>query len=225
MNSIDEKEQNLYNATDTLAQLYGEIETFMSIYSNCMEKKGYSLKAERLRPGTMYIKNLTRRLLGSAMVVFAKGGKLEEEGFDEEEIEDIEAVELKKDDEITLSETTKIPFAFVWLYQPRTIPTVENLNSPLFITGTLGNFKFIDKKSGEHVDIDDPSLSINNLVQIRIKSSHKIHDKIIQNCWKPKKMKRYKLEAELLTFNSSRLLEIDSQEKIAKMVERVIADI
>lgn len=229
MRTIDEKEQNLFNATDTLAQFYGEIETFMSIYFNLMEKKGYSMRAERLRPGTMYIHNLTRKLLGSAMVMFAKGVKpeeegIDEEGIDEEEIEDKEVTELKKNDEISLSDL-KIPFAAVWLYASHSIPTVENLSSPLFITGTMGNFKFIDKKTGEYADIDDPVLSINNLVQMRVKPSHKNHDKIIQNCWKPKKMKRFKLEAELMSINSQRLLEIDSQEKIAKIVENVIAHI
>ena len=227
MRSIDEREQNLFNATDTLAQFYGEIETFMSIYFNYMEKKGYSMRAERLRPGTMYIKNLTRKLLGSSMVLFDKGVKPEEEeeeGFDEEEVEDAEVAELKKDDEISLS-GLKVPFVLVWLYASHSIPTVENLSSPLFITGTLGNFKFIDKKSGEYVDIDAPTLSINNLVQIRVKPSHKVHDKIIQNCWKPKKMKRYKLEAELMTINSQRLLEIDNQENIVKIAESVIAHI
>ena len=154
------------------------------------------------------------------MVLFAKGGKLEEEGFEEEEIEEIEETELKKDNELTLSESTKVPFALVWLYPSRTIPTFENLSSPLFITGVLGNFKFMDKRSGEYVKIEDPNLSISNLVQIRVKPSHKAHDKIIQNCWKPKKMKKYKVEAELLSFNSCRLLEIDSHEKILKMVEK-----
>lgn len=222
MKTIDEKEQNLFNATDTLAQFYGEIETFMSIFTNCMEKNGYSLKAERLRPGTMYIKNLTRRLLGSAMVLYAKGAGMEDEGLEDEDIEDVESEELE-DGEVSLSESAKIPFAMVWLFGGHSIPTADSLNSPLFITGTLGNFSFFDKKSDELTRLDDPVLSINNLVQVRVKPSQKVHDKILQNCWKPKRMKRYRLEAELLNLTSYRLLEIDSQEKIRNIAQELAA--
>ena len=41
MNSIEEREQNLYNATDTLAQFYDEIESFMDLLFSNMERLGF----------------------------------------------------------------------------------------------------------------------------------------------------------------------------------------
>ena len=72
MTSIEEREKNLYNATDTLAQFYDEIESFMGILSGKMERLGYPASEERLRSGTFGIRNLPRRLLASAMVMFVK---------------------------------------------------------------------------------------------------------------------------------------------------------
>ena len=72
MTSIEEREKNLFNATDTLAQFYDEIESFMGILSGKMERLGYPASEERLRSGTFGIRNLPRRLLASAMVMFVK---------------------------------------------------------------------------------------------------------------------------------------------------------
>ena len=73
MFSIEEREQNLFNATDTMAQCYDEIETFLIILFGHMERAGYATKSERLRSGTVTMRNLTRRLLATAMVVYVKG--------------------------------------------------------------------------------------------------------------------------------------------------------
>ena len=60
MASIDDKEQNLFNATETLAQFYDEIESFLSILFSQMERAGFYTKAERLRSGTFTVNNLSR---------------------------------------------------------------------------------------------------------------------------------------------------------------------
>ena len=72
--SIEDREKNLFNATDTLAQFYDEIESFTDILSGKMERKGYPSSEEQLRSGTFGIRNLPRRLLASAMVMFVKEG-------------------------------------------------------------------------------------------------------------------------------------------------------
>ena len=38
MLNIEEREQNLFNATDTIAQFYDEIETFLAILFGHMER-------------------------------------------------------------------------------------------------------------------------------------------------------------------------------------------
>jgi len=71
MSGIEEREKNLYNATDTLAQFYDEIESFMDILSGSMERLGFPANAERLRSGTFTVRNLPRRLLASVLVIYS----------------------------------------------------------------------------------------------------------------------------------------------------------
>jgi len=73
MSTIDEREQNLHNATDTLAQFYDEIESFMDLlFGQHGGVSAFPTKAERLRPGTFTIANLPRRLLASAFVIYVQ---------------------------------------------------------------------------------------------------------------------------------------------------------
>ena len=59
MSSIEDREKNLYNATDTLAQFYDEIESFMGILSGRMERLGFPASEERLRSGTFGVRKFT----------------------------------------------------------------------------------------------------------------------------------------------------------------------
>ena len=88
MNTLEHREQNLFNATETMAQFYDEIESFLSILYGSMERAGFAVKNERLRSGTIAVKNLTRRLLATTSVMYIRGSaKLGE--IDEEEEDDI----------------------------------------------------------------------------------------------------------------------------------------
>ena len=110
MLNIKEREQNLFNATDTMAQFYDEIETFLAILFGHMERAGYATKSDRLRSGTFTMRNLTRRLLATAMVVYVKGiGS--EDTLDDEEEQDDEDQDTEKGGkaEISIQETTRIP--------------------------------------------------------------------------------------------------------------------
>ena len=41
-------------------------------------------------------------------------------------------------------------------------------------------------------------------------------------CWKPSRMRKFKLRGRLVGFETRRLLEIDSQEKIQELAEHLI---
>ena len=111
MLSIEEREKNLFNATDTLAQFYDEIETFLAILFGHMKRAGYTSKGDRLRSGTSGIRNLTRRLLATAIVVYVKGGG-SEDTLDDEEEQDDEDQDAGKGGkaEILISAATRVPF-------------------------------------------------------------------------------------------------------------------
>jgi len=44
MKSLKQREQNLFNATETMAQFYDEIESFLSILYSSMEREGFAVK-------------------------------------------------------------------------------------------------------------------------------------------------------------------------------------
>ena len=225
MENIGEREQNLFNATDTMAQFYDEIETFLGILFGNMEREGFSGTAERLRSGTMSVKNLTRRLLAAITVLYVEGNAKTEESVEEDEAEDedkLDAGEEAREDEVILSKDVKIPFVCVWLFRPSTIPTAHTLSSPLLLTGAIGDFAFIDKKSKERVELSEPKLSMSNLVQVRFAPNSKSGDIQNLNFWRPKSMRKYKLEAKLVGFDSQKLLEIDSQAKIKTIAEKLV---
>ena len=89
MKSLEQREQNLFNATETMAQFYDEIESFLSILYSSMEREGFAVKTERLRSGTFTVKNLTRRLLATASVMYIKGSAKLADIDEEEEDEGI----------------------------------------------------------------------------------------------------------------------------------------
>ena len=226
MATIDEKEQNLFNATETMGQFYDEIESFLDILYSNMERAGFSAKSERLRSGTFTVKNLSRRLLATAMVIYIRGVTDDEESADDEDVEieeeDIASAKLGKT-ELAITPDLCIPFAHIALFEPKTIPTARTLVSPTLTIGAIGEMSFVEKRTGDAASPESPVMTLSNLANIPLKSKHKLGDSIRLNVWKPARMKKFKLAAKLVNFEKSRLLEIDSQEKIRGIAERLAA--
>ena len=225
MTSVEEREKNLFNATDTLAQFYDEIESFMGILSGKMERLGFPKSAERLRSGTFGIHNLSRRLLASAMVMFVKGIDDTAEDDEPEEEPENEGGEIAKagKEELTITPELRIPFVSLFLFSPKTIPTVQTLESPQLLLGALGNMRFVEKKQGQPGNLESPSLALSNLVQVPVSPGSKVGDTVRVDCWRPKAMRRYKLEVTLVGFESRRLLEIDTEDKIGEIADKLAA--
>lgn len=224
MRSIQEREQNLFNATDTLAQFYEEIESFFDILTNKMEREGFPLNAERLQPGTFTLNNLSRRLIGTISVIYVRGigDSVDEVELDDEVNEDEAHVKAGTSKaEIGITDELSIPFAFLSLFTPRTIPSVRNLSSPMLYVGAIGKPVFLDRKTSKVVSPEDPVLSLSSLVNMRLKSEKRPGDKVLIPCWKPSRMRKYELEARLLAFEGQPLLAIDSQEKIAEIAKKL----
>jgi len=226
MATIDQKEQNLFNATETLGQFYDEIENFLAILYSDMERAGFAAKGERLRSGTFTVKNLSRRLLASATILYIRGvGDEDGEIVDDDEIEDDEdesaTAKLGKA-ELAITSKFRIPFVHISLFEPNTIPTARTLESPTLCIGVIGDMTFVDKKSGEPAILDAPVMTLSNLANIRLKSNLKKGDQVRLNVWKPARMKKYKLTAKLIGFQKLRLLEINSQEKIKEISESLV---
>ena len=224
MATIDEKEQNLFNATETLGQFYDEIESFLDILYSNMERAGFSAKGERLRSGTFTVNNLSRRLLATATVIYIKGVGDDEEIADGEEIEDpeedIPSAKLDKA-ELAITPDLRIPLVHITLFEPKTIPTARTLESPTLCVGSIGDMCFVDKKTGEPASPDSPVMTLSNLANIRLKSKQKQGDPIRLNVWRPARMKKFKLVARLVSFEKLRLLEIDSQDKIRGIADKL----
>lgn len=224
MATIEEKEQNLFNATETLGQFYDEIESFLDILYSNMKGAGFSAKGERLRSGTFTIRNLSRRLLATATVVYIRDVTEDEDATEDEELEgeeeEIATAKLGKA-EIAITPDIRIPFVHIALFEPNTIPTARTLESPTLCMGALGDMGFVDKKTGESGSPDSPAMILSNLANVRLKAQHKQGDTVRLNVWRPARMKRYKLVARIVEFESQRLLEIDSQERIMELAERL----
>jgi len=224
MKSVEERERNLLNATDTLAQFYDEVDSFMDILFREMNKMGYTAKAERLRPGTFTIRNLPRRLLGTGTVLYVKDIGEQDEGLEEAAEEaNVEELDVGKavKAEIQIAEGLKIPFASIWLFDHKSVPSLTTLSSPLLLTGAIGDMQFVEKKTGEVATLTSPTLSLSNLVQLRIDPGDKPGRSIRLNCWRPRSMRKYRLQAKLVEFETQKLLEIDSQDKIRGIAEKV----
>ena len=225
MATIDEKERNLFNATETLGQFYDEIESFLDILYSNMERAGFSAKGERLRSGTFTVKNLSRRLLASATVIYIRGFGDEEEVVDDElegDEVDMATAKLGKA-ELAITPALRVPFVHIALFEPNTIPTARTLESPTICIGALGDMSFLDKKTGDTASPDSPVMTLTNLANIRMKSNHKQGDQIRLSVWKPARMKKFKLAATLLGFEKVRLLQIDTQPKIREISEKLAA--
>lgn len=221
MQSIDEREKNLFNATDTLAQFYDEIESFLDILFGSMERLGYAAKAERLRSGTVTVKNLSRRLLATANVIYVKGVGQIDDALEEDEPEEDGESEKAGKEEVSIHEGLKIPFVHISLFAPNTIPSVRTLSRPVLHCGAIGEMSFVEKKTSKPAKPDSPKMTLSNLANFRFKSARKKGDQIRIPCWNPTRMRKYKMEARLLGFESQRLLEIDSQEKIRAIAEKL----
>jgi hypothetical protein len=223
MNSIEEREKNLHNATDTLAQFYDEIESFMGILSGRMERLGFPASAERLRSGTFTVRNLPRRLLASAMVMYVKSIEDAVEDDEPEEEPENEGGEIAKagKEELTITPDLRIPFVSLFLFSPKTIPSVRTLESPQLLLGALGNMRFVEKKTGQPGSFESPSMALSNLVQVPVPPRSKVGDTVRVGCWRPKAMRRFRLEATLVGFENRRLLEMDTEEKIGEIADKL----
>lgn len=223
MKSIADRETNLFNATDTLAQFYDEIETFLDILFSSMERMGYTAKAERLRSGTFIVKNLSRRLLAAANVIYVRGiGQIDDAlEEDEPEEEDVEAEKAGKK-EVPIHDGLKIPFVHIALFTPKTIPSVRTLSSPLMHFGAIGDMSFVEKKTRKPAKPESPVMTLTDLANVPLKTARKKGDKIRIPCWGPSRMRKCKMEAKLVCFESQRLLEIDTQEKIRAIADKLV---
>lgn len=222
MRTIQERERNLFNAIDTLAQFYDEIESFFNILQARMEREGYSAGAERLQPGTFTLNNLSRRLIGTITVIFIKGAgdELDDVALVEDETaEDDESKVSGGKAEVSITQDMCIPLVFLSLYTSRNIPAASKLTSPLLYTGAIGKPQFIDRKTENVVVPDKPVLSLSSLVNMRLKAAKKAGDKVRIPCWKPSRMRKYELETTLLDFKGQPLLGIDSIEKVDKLAD------
>lgn len=222
MKSIEQREQNLFNAIETMAQFYDEIESFLSIFYSSMEREGFAVKTERLRSGTFTVKNLTRRMLASVSVMYIKDSAKLTDIEEEEEDEGIEIEEKHgKDTDVTITKDTKIPLLTIHIFKPRTIPTAHTLSSPLLLIGAIGDMQFADKKTGEVSKEDSHTIGLSNLGQIHLKPGNQAGSSIGIRCWKPKSMRNLKILGKLIGFESIKLLEIDSQDKIKQFAAKL----
>jgi len=223
MTTLEDKEQNLFNATDTLAQFYDEIESFLDILYSNMERAGYAAKGERLRSGTSTPHNLTRRLLATATVFYIKGiGEAEEEDEDESEEEGDGGAATVAKAEVPITPDLRIPFVRVRLFDPNTIPSVRTLSAPTLAIGCVGQMSFVDKRTGEPAQPDAPALSVSNLANIRVPRPGKHGDPVTVNCWRPARMKKFNMVGKLIGFQIRPLLELDSQEKIRELSQQLV---
>ncbi len=207
-----------------MAQFYDEIENFLTILGSEMERKGFFIKTERLRSGTFTVKNLTRRLLASASIMYIKDstGEGEIEEVDVDDDEGIEAEEkLGKDTDVTITKDMIIPLLSVHLFNPKTIPTAHTLSSPELLIGAIGNIEFVDRKTGNISDAASHTMGLSNLGQIYLKPKSHVGNTLSIRCWNPKPMKKFKVQSKLVGFESIKLLEIDNQEKIKEIAEKL----
>jgi len=225
MASIKDREQNLFRATDTMAQFYEEVESFLDILFGAMEREGYTAKGERLRSGTITVRNLSRRLLATATVLYVKALDKPDEIYDEDDEGDaaLSASQKKaKDKAIPITRKLQIPFVSLWLFAPNTIPSVRTLSSPILHVGALGEMRFVDKRTDKLARPASPALSLSNLAQVPIRPTNKAGDTVPLNCWSPAAMKKFRMIAKLLSLEGLRLLEIDTQEKIQKVAGKLV---
>ncbi len=226
MPNIGENEKNLFNAMEVLGQFYDEIEGFLNILYSNMERAGFSATGERLRSGTVTTRNLARRLLASATIFYIRGVASADEGDIEEELDDEgdETASVKRGkEEVSITPELRIPFAHVALFPPNTIPTARTLESPTLCIGALGNMSFAEKRTDEPVQPEAPVMAISNLAHIGIKPSLKRGDAIRMNIWKPARMKKFRLVGRIVEFERQKLLEVDSQDRIRELAEKLLA--
>ncbi len=224
MKSIDEREVNLFNATETLGRFYEEIEAFLDIAYSNMKRLGFTDKGERLLAGTFAVKNLARRLLASVTVMYIRGTEELEDGADdgiEEDMEEGDESEKPGKQEVPIVDGLRIPFLHISLFEPNTIPTRKTMSSPSLCLGAIGDLGFEDKKDGQSARPVSPVVALTNLAHLRIRDDYAIGRALRQNIWKPSKMKKYRLVGKLVHFEKSQLLEFDSQEKIKAIAEQL----
>lgn len=222
MKSLEQREQNLFNATETMAQFYDEIESFLSILYSSMEREGFAVKTERLRSGTFTVKNLTRRLLATASIMYIKDSARPADIDEEEEDEGIEIVEKDaKDTDVAVTRNTKIPLLTIHMFNPRTIPTAHTLSSPLLLIGAIGDMQFVDKKTDKVSTEDSHTIGLSNLGQIYLKPGNQVGGPVGIRCWKPKNMRNFKIVGKLIGFKSIKLFEMDSQDKIKQIAAKL----
>jgi len=222
MLSIDDREQNLFRATETMAQFYDEIESFLQILRDSMAKADFGLVNWRLRSGTFSYRNLTRRLLATATMMYFKGSD-DTELEDEEAADEIEEADEKKVGKrsIVIDPSLKIPFVMVWLFRPTAIPSTRTLSSPQLLVGAFSNFTFSDKKTGQKAAIEKPELALSNLAQLSPRPTSGVGEHITTSCWRPTAMRKFTLDAEIVAWEKHRLLDFDSHEKIQAVAQKL----
>ena len=160
----------------------------------------------------------------SLVVRRLKKGEVIPHDYDDDEEED-ESTEMEgkpaKDTDVTITKDSKIPLLTIHLFNPKTIPTAHTLSSPLLLIGAIGNMQFINKKTNEVSTAESHTIGLSNLGQIQLKPGNKVGSTLGIRCWKPKKMRNYKIVGKLIGFESLKLLEIDSQDKIKQIAAKL----
>ena len=223
--SIEDREKNLFNATDTLAQFYDEIESFTDILSGKMEKKGYPSSEERPKVGYVWHSQSTCRLLASAMVMFVKDtddAAEDDEPDEEPENEGVEAAKVGKK-ELTITRDLKIPFVSLFLFTPKTIPSVQTLESPQLLLVAAGTCASLRRGRGSRATWSRPRW--HSVISCRFPSLPTAKSGMLSalTARRLKAMRKYNLEATLIGFESHRLLELDTEEKIGEIADKLAA--
>ena len=109
----------------------------------------------------------------------------------------------------------------VYLFDPKVMPTSTNVASPQLLIGAIGNMYFIDRKTNKPAPADMNVINLSNFGNIRISPSNKKGDNVLILRWKHKKMNKYKLEGEIIGFDSIKLLDITTQERITEIAARI----
>ena len=159
------------------------------------------------------------------MVMYVKDIEDTVEDDEPEEEPENEGGEIAKagKEELTITPDLRIPFVSLFLFSPNTIPSVRTLESPQLLLGALGNMRFMEKKTGQPGNLESPSLALSNLVQVPVSPGSKVGEIVRVGCWRPRAMRRFKLETTLVGFESRRLLEIDTEEKIGDIADKLAA--
>jgi hypothetical protein len=86
--------------------------------------------------------------------------------------------------------------------------------------GAVGGWAFVDNNTETQANLESPVLAVSKLANIRLGSAHKKGDRVTILCWRPAKMRKYRLEGKLVGFESMKLLEIDVKRAMQRRLHR-----